>query len=137
MFAKSRPKSFGKVETMPYPYFPTDLQQPLSSVACIARGTTIVTENMFECRFKHVSELIKMGAKINICKSSMVIQGQKELFGAEVSATELRGGVALVMAGLVANGYTTVKNVHYIDRGYFELEKQLHSLGADITRHKG
>ena len=133
---KNRPKNLGKVETLPYPHFPTDLQQPLSSLACIARGTTIITENLFEGRFKHVPELVKMGAKINICESSMVIQGVKELYGAEVTATDLRGGVALVMAGLKANGYTTVKNAEIIDRGYYKLEQTLCLLGADVTRHK-
>lgn len=133
---KNRPKNLGKVETLPYPHFPTDLQQPLSALACIARGTTIITENLFEGRFKHVPELVKMGAKINICESSIVIQGVKELYGAEVTATDLRGGVALVMAGLKANGYTTVKNVNIIDRGYYNLEKTLCSLGADVKRYK-
>lgn len=134
--SKTRPKSFGKVETLPYPHFPTDLQQPFSCLASISKGTTIITENLFEGRFKHVPELVKMGAKINICESSIVVQGVKELYGAEVTATDLRGGMALVMAGLKANGYTTVKNVDIIDRGYYRLEKTLASLGADIKRHK-
>ena len=134
--AKRRAKCFGKIETLPYPHFPTDLQQPLSCVACVAKGTTIITENLFESRFKHVPELVKMGAKINICDSSIIIDGVKELFGAEVVAPDLRGGAALVMAGLVANGYTTVKNVNLIDRGYFALEQKLSMLGADIKRLK-
>lgn len=136
VMAKGRLKSFGKVETLPYPHFPTDLQQPLSSLACIAKGTTIITENLFESRFKHVPELVKMGAKINICDSSMVIQGVKELYGAEVTATDLRGGIALVLAGLKASGYTTVKNIDLIDRGYYKLEDTLCTLGADVTRYK-
>ena len=134
--SKGRINNFGKVETLPYPHFPTDLQQPFSCLASIAKGTTIITENMFEGRFKHVPELVKMGAKINICESSIVIQGVKELYGAEVTATDLRGGMALVMAGLKANGYTTVKNVDIIDRGYYKLEQTLCSLGADVIRYK-
>lgn len=131
---KARLKSLGKVETMPYPHFATDLQQPLTALASVCKGTSIITENMFEGRFKHISELIKMGAKINICESSMVIEGVEELFGAEVEAFDLRGGASLVMAGLGASGYTTVKNAQIIDRGYYKLEQILKSLGAKIQR---
>ncbi len=131
---KGRLKNFKKVETMPYPHFATDLQQPLTTLACLCKGTTIITENMFESRFKHVPELIKMGAKINICESSLVVDGVNELFGAEVEAFDLRGGVALVLAGLGANGYTTINNISVIDRGYYKLEENLNSLGADIKR---
>ncbi len=133
---KGRLKSFGKVETMPYPFFATDLQQPLSSLACTAKGTTIITENMFENRFKHVPELIKMGAKISVCDSSCIIQGSKELYGAEVEAFDLRGGACLVLAGLGASGYTTIKNIGFVDRGYYKLEQSLKNLGADIQRIK-
>lgn len=131
---KGRLKNFKKVETMPYPHFATDLQQPLTTLACLCKGTTIITENMFESRFKHVPELIKMGAKINICESSLVVDGVNELYGAEVEAFDLRGGVALVLAGLGANGYTTINNISVIDRGYYKLEENLNSLGADIKR---
>ena len=133
---KTRLKSFDKVETLPYPHFPTDLQQPITSVATLCKGTTIITENMFENRFKHVPELIKMGAKINVCKSSIIVEGVPELFGAQVEAPDLRGGACLVLAGLSALGYTTVKNVNLIDRGYFQLENQLKMVGADIKRIK-
>ena len=131
---KRRLNNFGKVETLPYPHFATDLQQPLTVVATLCKGTTIITENMFESRFKHVPELVKMGAKINVCDSSMVIEGASELYGAEVEAYDLRGGASLVLAGLGANGYTTIKNINYIDRGYFKLEEKLQNLGADIKR---
>ena len=133
---KGRLKNFKKVETLPYPHFATDLQQPLTTLACLCKGTTIITENMFESRFKHVPELIKMGAKINICESSIVIDGVSELYGAEVETFDLRGGASLVLAGLGANGYTTIKNVGIIDRGYYKLEDALKGLGADIKRIK-
>ena len=129
-----RLSSLGKVETLPYPHFATDLQQPLSAVASFCKGTTIITENMFEGRFKHVPQLIKMGAKINICDSSLVIQGKEELYGAEVEASALRGCASLVLAGLGANGYTKIKNIEFLDRGYFKLEEKLQKLGADIVR---
>lgn len=131
---KGRLKSLGKVETLPYPHFATDLQQPLTTLATICKGTTIITENMFEGRFKHVPELIKMGAKINVCDSSLVVQGVPELFGAEVEAFDLRGGASLVLAGLGANGYTTIKNAAFVDRGYYKIEQKLTLLGADIVR---
>lgn len=131
---KGRLKSFKKVETLPYPHFATDLQQPLTTLASLCKGTSIITENMFESRFKHIPELIKMGAKINICESSLIIEGVNELYGAEVEALDLRGGAALVLAGLSANGYTTIKNVEVIDRGYYHLAEKLQVLGADIKR---
>ncbi len=131
---KGRLKNLGKVETLPYPHFATDLQQPLTTVATLCKGTTIITENMFEGRFKHVPELVKMGAKINICDSSLVVQGVSELFGAEVEVFDLRGGASLVLAGLGANGYTTVKNAGFVDRGYYKIEQKLTDLGADIVR---
>ena len=133
---KSRLKSLGKIETLPYPHFATDLQQPLTSVATLCKGTTIITENMFEGRFKHIPELKKMGAKIDICDSSLVIQGVSDLYGAEVEAFDLRGGASLVLAGLGACGYTTIKNIGFIDRGYYKLEQKLKMLGADIQRIK-
>jgi len=131
---ENRPKNFGKIETLPYPHFPTDLQQPLCAVATIAKGTTIITENLFESRFNHVPELIKMGAKIDVLDGSVVVHGVPDLYGAEVEAPDLRGGAALIMAGLGANGYTTVKNIDVVDRGYFKLEQTLNLIGADITR---
>lgn len=131
---RRRLKSLGKIETLPYPHFATDLQQPLTALASMCKGTSIITENMFESRFKHVFELIKMGAKISICESSMVIEGVDELFGAEVEAFDLRGGASLVLAGLGANGYTTIKNAQIVDRGYYQLEKTLQALGAKIQR---
>lgn len=129
-----RPKCFGVVETMPYPHFPTDLQQPLCSVATIAKGTTMIVENLFENRFKHVPQLIKMGASIAIKDRVCVIEGVKKLLGAEVTAEDLRGGMALLLASLNAEGYSTILNADVISRGYYNIDKKLNSLGAKIEK---
>lgn len=132
--SSKRPLSFGKIETLPYPHFPTDLQQPLCSVSTISNGTTIIVENMFENRFKHVGELIKLGANISVKDRVCVVEGVKELSGANVTATDLRGGAALVLAGLCAGGYTTIDNAEIIDRGYYKIEDVLSNAGINITR---
>lgn len=132
--AKVKTKGLGKIETMPYPFFPTDLGQPLSALASVLDGNTIIVENLFENRFNHVPELVKMGAKITVKDRSCIIEGQKELFGANVDAPDLRGGASLVLAGLVATGYTTISNVELIDRGYYKMEEKLAQLGANIVR---
>lgn len=130
----TRMSGLGKIETMPYPFFPTDLSQPLSALASVAKGNTIIVENLFENRFNHVPELVKMGAKITVKDRAILIEGQKELFGANVDALDLRGGAALVLAGLCANGYTSISNVNIIDRGYYKIEQKLSMLGAKIER---
>lgn len=130
----AKPFGFGKVETMPYPFFPTDLSQPLSALATICKGNTIIVENLFENRFKHIPELIKMGAHVTIKDRTAFIEGVEQLYGASVVASDLRGGAALVLAGLCAEGYTTISNVELIDRGYYKLEEKLSSVGADIRR---
>ncbi|MEG1948480.1 MAG: UDP-N-acetylglucosamine 1-carboxyvinyltransferase [Clostridia bacterium] len=129
-----RPKSFQKLETMPYPGFPTDLQSQIVTLASISKGTSIITENLFETRFKHVPELVKMGANIVVKGKTAVVAGVSQLYGAEVNTSDLRGGAALVLAGLGANGYTTVNGIEIIDRGYENFEQTLTSLGADIKR---
>lgn len=129
-----RLKAINKIETSPYPGFPTDLQAQILALQSISKGTSMVVENLFESRFKHVPELVKMGAKISVKDRTAVVHGVEKLYGADVNATDLRGGVALVLAGLVAEGYTTVNNVRHIDRGYYQLENQLSSIGAEITR---
>ena len=134
--AHNRLNGFGKIETMPYPFFPTDLGQPLSALASSCNGNTMLVENLFENRFKHIPELVKMGANITIKDRTALIEGVEELYGANVEASDLRGGVALVIAGLCANGYTTISNVELIDRGYKNIENKLSSLGADIKRIK-
>lgn len=125
-----------KIETSPYPGFPTDLQAQILALQTIGKGTSIIIENLFETRFKHVPELVKMGAQITVKDRTAIVNGVEKLYGASVNATDLRGGVSLVLAGLVAEGYTTVNNVFHIDRGYYQLENDLSKLGADIKRIK-
>lgn len=132
--ANSRLQAVPSVETQPYPGFPTDLQAQIMAMQTISDGMCIITENLFETRFKHVPELLKLGAKITIRDRMAIIRGVSSLCGAEVNATDLRGGASLVLAGLVAKGTTVVNNVEYVDRGYFELENKLASLGAEIKR---
>ena len=129
-----RQKAISKIETMPFPGFPTDLQAQMVACQAVSKGTSIIVENLFETRFKHVPELIKMGAKITVSGRTAVVCGVEKLYGAETSAQDLRGGAALVMAGLVAEGYTTVNNVNHIDRGYYKLENLFGNLGAEIER---
>ena len=124
------------VRTMPYPGFPTDVQAPLTAMLSVADGTSVVVENIFECRYKHVSELIRLGAKINVEGRTAVIEGVPYLTGASVVSHDLRGGFALVIAGLAAKGETVISGVEHIDRGYENPEKLLSALGADIKRIK-
>lgn len=118
---------------MPYPGFPTDMQSVFASILTIAKGNSVIVENIFENRYKYVSELKRMGAKITVEGRIAVIKGCKKLSGATVESTDLRGGAALVVAGLVAKGTTTVKKIGYILRGYEGLDKKLNKLGAKIT----
>lgn len=120
------------IETMPYPGFPTDLQAQMMALQSVGEGTCIIVENIFENRLKHASELVKMGADITVKGRTAVIKGVYELFGANVTAHDLRGGAALVLAGLRARGVTRVMDIGYINRGYYRLEENLSKLGADI-----
>ena len=122
------------IETLPYPNFPTDLQPMFMAFETLSQGTCVIKENLFENRFNHVMELIKMGADIFVKDRLAIIKGVEKLYGADVFASDLRAGAGLVLAGLVAEGYTTVHNIHYIDRGYERLEEKYRELGADITR---
>lgn len=122
------------VKTMPYPGFPTDMQSQFMALLSVARGTSVLIETVFENRFMHVSELTRMGAKIKIEGHSAVVEGVKALEGAQVSATDLRAGAALILAGLVAEGQTEIRNTYHIDRGYVEIENKLRNLGANISR---
>lgn len=120
------------IKTMPYPGFPTDMQSVFASMLTIAKGTSIIVENIFENRYKYAQELNKMGAKITIEGKSAIIRGTRKLYGANVKSTDLRGGAALVLAGLVAKGTTNVENIEYILRGYENIDKKLQQLGAKI-----
>ncbi len=131
-----RLKSVKRIVTMPYPGFPTDIQSPFMALSSIADGTSVFVENIFENRFQHVEELIRMGADIKVDGRIAVVQGVKGLGGATVRAKELRGGAALIVAALAADGVTTVEDVKYIDRGYESIEKYLSSCGANIQREE-
>ena len=120
------------IKTMPYPGFPTDMQSVFASTLTIAKGTSMIVENIFENRYRYVPELNKMGAKINIEGKTAVIKGVKKLSSAKVKSTDLRGGACLVLAGLSAKGVTTVTNIEYILRGYEKLDEKLRKLGATI-----
>lgn len=125
------------VKTLPYPGFPTDMQSQMMSMLTKARGTSMVTETVFENRFMHVGELKRMGANIKVEGRTAIIQGVERLSGAPVKATDLRAGAALAIAGLAAEGTTEITNVFHIDRGYVDFEKKLAALGADIERVSG
>ena len=132
--SKGKHNAITKIETMPYPGFPTDLQPQIVAMLSTCKGTSVVVENLFETRYKYTNELIKMGADIIIKERNAIIKGVENLYGAEVYATDLRGGAGLVLAGLMADGYTTVGNVSQIERGYENFEQTLADLGADIKR---
>jgi len=122
------------IETMPYPDFPTDMQSVFVGLLSVSKGTSVVIENIFENRYKYVKEIQKMGGKISIEGRNAKITGVRKLKGTEVSATDLRGGAAAVVAALAAKGKTKVDNIEHILRGYENLDKKLNSLGAKITR---
>lgn len=122
------------IKTLPYPGYPTDLQQPITALLTIAKGTSIVSETIWESRFKHVDELKRMGADIKVEGRTAIIQGVEELSGAPVKATDLRAGAALITAGLIAQGETEISCIHHIDRGYEQIDKKLRGLGAHIER---
>lgn len=122
------------VETLAYPGFPTDLQAPMMALLCRAEGSSILTEHIFENRFLQVPQLRKMGASIAVRGRSAVVRGVESLHGARVSATDLRAGAALVLAGLTAEGHTTVTEISHIERGYVDLAGALRALGAPIVR---
>lgn len=128
------PLSATDIKTLPYPGFPTDMQAQIMAVLTIARGTSVITESIFENRYMHVDELKRMNANIKIEGRSAVIEGVAELTGAPVNASDLRAGAALVIAGLMARGTTEIGNIYHIDRGYYNFVSKLKALGADIWR---
>ena len=119
-----------------YPAFPTDMQAQFMALDCIADGTAEVTETIFENRFMHVNELLRLGAKIEAVGHTAVVHGVERLSGAIVMATDLRASASLVIAGLVADGETIVDRIYHLDRGYDQMEKKLRGIGADIERVK-
>ena len=128
-----QPKSVD-IHTAPYPGFPTDMQAQLLAVNCVADGTAIVVENIFENRFMHVQELNRLGADISLHSNLATIRGKSKLIGAQVMATDLRASASLVLAGLAAEGQTIVDRIYHLDRGYEHFEEKLSKLGADISR---
>lgn len=122
------------IKTLPYPGFPTDMQPQMSTILSISEGISIVTESIFENRFKYVDELARMGAKIKVEGNTAIVEGVESLDGAEVAAPDLRAGAALVIAGLAAEGITSVSDIVYIQRGYEKFEEKLRALGAQIEK---
>lgn len=134
LWSDGKLKSVDLVETMPFPGFPTDLQAQYSALCCTARGTTLVVENLFETRYKYAAELKRMGADVTVRGRTAVIRGVEKLHGARVTAGDLRGGAALVVAALAAEGQSSVLDLSHIDRGYADFEYKLKKLGAKIRR---
>ena len=128
------PQALGRIVTEPYPGFPTDAQALFMVLAALSQGETTFVENIFENRYKHADELMKMGANIEISDKTAVVHGVKGLHGEEVLAKDLRGAAALTIAGLVANGQTVVSGLEHLDRGYEDFEWKLRDLGANIRR---
>lgn len=123
-----------KVKTMPHPGFPTDMQQPMAALLSVSEGTSVIEETLYEGRFGHIPELNKMGAQIRSEGKLAVIHGVERLHGARVEASDLRAGAALILAGLAADGETSVRNMKYVDRGYQDLEANLTALGGQVAR---
>jgi len=123
-----------EIQTKEYPLFPTDLQAQFMTLLCFANGVSQITENIFENRFMHVSELNRMGADIKVVDKTAIIKGVKELTGADVKATDLRASAAMVIAGLVADGITKIHNIYHLDRGYEHIDTKLKNIGANLWR---
>lgn len=123
-----------QIKTLPYPGFPTDMQPQIATLLALSNGTSTVTESIFENRFKYVDELSRMGANIKVEGNVAIIEGTEAFTGAAISAPDLRAGAALVVAGLVAEGYTTVDSIKYIERGYEDFEHKLNALGAAMEK---
>lgn len=134
LYSDGKLKSVNLVETMPFPGFPTDLQAQYSALSATAKGATLVVENLFETRYRYAAELKRMGADITVRGRAAFIRGVEKLHGASVTAGDLRGGAALVVAALRAEGQSSVMDLSHIDRGYAEFEGTLRNLGAKIKR---
>jgi UDP-N-acetylglucosamine 1-carboxyvinyltransferase len=125
------------VVTEPFPGFPTDLQAQMMALMCTADGTSVLEERIFENRFMHAPELMRMGARIDVSGGTAKVTGVARLKGAPVMATDLRASVSLILAGLAAEGETTVSRVYHLDRGYERVEEKLRACGAQIERVQG
>lgn len=134
IIGKNRPKAIDKITTSPHPGFPTDMQPQLMAYLTIAEGTSIITETVFDGRFRHVDELQRLGAQIYVDYHTAIIRGIPKLSGARVEATDLRAGAALILAGIAAEGRTVIEKAHHIDRGYEHVEKMFTKIGAKIER---
>jgi UDP-N-acetylglucosamine 1-carboxyvinyltransferase len=132
--AKKPLKSIRIIKTMPYPGFPTDAQAVTMAALCKAKGTSVFEENIFENRYRHVDELLRMGANIKVVGKAAIVEGVDKLYGAKVTATDLRGGAALVVAAVGAEGITEISEIKHIDRGYDSIEDVLSSIGVKIYR---
>lgn len=130
----SKPLIHTHVKTLPYPGFPTDMQPQITVALALSEGTSIVTESIFENRFKYVDELTRMGANIKVEGNTAIIDGVRKYTGASIMAPDLRAGAALVLAGLAAEGFTVVEDIHYIERGYEDFPQKLQALGAQIEK---
>ncbi len=126
-----------QVETVPYPGFPTDMQAQIMALACVAKGTSRITENIFENRFMHVPELVRLGGCLEEVGNTVIVQGVEHFQGASVMATDLRASASLVLAALNATGYSEVRRIYHLDRGYEALDQKLAKLGAFVRREKG
>lgn len=122
------------IKTLPYPGFPTDMQPQMMSLLALTEGSSVITETVFENRFMHVAELVRMGANIKIDGRTAILEGVKNLTGCDVKATDLRAGAAMILAGLVAHGETEIGELYHIDRGYTNIEEKFRKLGADVYR---
>ena len=126
-----------QVETVPYPGFPTDMQAQIMALACIVDGTSSITENIFENRFMHVPELVRLGANLEEKGHTVIVQGVEQFQGASVMATDLRASASLVLAALNAGGVTEIRRIYHLDRGYEKLDEKLNRLGARVRRERG
>ena len=120
------------MKTLPYPGFPTDMQPQIAAVLCLAEGTSVLTEGVWDNRYRYVDEFRRMGAQIQVDGKIAVIEGVKSLTGAKVQACDLRAGAAMVIAGLAAQGTTEISCIHHIERGYEDIVRKLSGVGADI-----
>ena len=134
LWAPSRLKAFSQLQTQPHPGFPTDMQSQMMALCCVAEGSSVIVENVFENRLNQVADFCRMGADIRVNGRTVVVKGVEKLRGLEVTARDLRGGAALVLAGLAAQGETFVDHIALVDRGYARLEHTLSALGAHIER---